>query len=335
MATRQHTEASWRDWLVPIGRIGLVLACLALLPRAAGWLGLLPAPAVGWDPELTVLEHQLRAPEGAQGAEFVLVGDSTCLAGVDAALLSRQLPGNPEVRSLALYVWLGLDVYADLLSRYAASNSRPVRTVVLLVRRGKLTDDNLERQNEPVWRDAAAQRTAVTSSTPTLRDWSGAELLRRHLLSHVLHTPLRGGGAAFYGFSSEIDAYLRAHNGSLAVFGAGVPARPSEANSPVGATELTAVTIADSRVFRNTLPPGARLVIGLTPSVLSVASPNERAERDTLLRAWAGAVGADVILTNLPPAMPDIFFSAGDHLNEAGQAVFTKTLARELEPFLE
>jgi hypothetical protein len=75
-------------------------------------------------------------------------------------------------------------------------------------------------------------------------------------------------------------------------------------------------------------------MIGLTPRLLSAASPNERAERDALLREWARVLRADAILTNLPPALPDIFFSAGDHLNPAGQAAFTRSLKTALEPLL-
>jgi hypothetical protein len=97
---------------------------------------------------------------------------------------------------------------------------------------------------------------------------------------------------------------------------------------------LTTAIKADSTFFRDKMPTGARLFIGLTPGLLSAASPNERAERDALMGEWAEGIGADVILTNLPPSLADVFFTAGDHLNRAGQAVFTRRLAQELKPFL-
>jgi hypothetical protein len=46
-------------------------------------------------------------------------------------------------------------------------------------------------------------------------------------------------------------------------------------------------------------------------------------------------MGADALLTNLPPTLPSVFFSPGAHLNEAGQKVFTRLLAREMAALLE
>ncbi len=70
-----------------------LLVCCALL--AALKLGarfrLLPPAAAALDPNSTVLAHQARAASSPNPARILLIGDSTCLVGVDAAALSREL----------------------------------------------------------------------------------------------------------------------------------------------------------------------------------------------------------------------------------------------------
>ena len=91
-----------------------VLGCLALAVHAAGRLGVLPPPPAGWNPDLATFIHQSGACRSRTPAEIVLVGDSTCVVGVDAPDRSRQLPRRPSVRNLALVVWIGLELYAEV-----------------------------------------------------------------------------------------------------------------------------------------------------------------------------------------------------------------------------
>lgn len=326
-----------RDWARALAPTLVVIAGLAVLLKAAGHLGLLPAPAVAWDPELTVLAHQSAACHDPEPAEIIIAGDSTCLAGVDARELSRQLPGRPQVLSLALYIWLGMDVYAELVSDYAKAHPHHVRTVVLLMTPSKLTGTSETEDGAAIWRRVHAKkgRGAGANEAGLGADWLGARALRRHLLSHCLATPLRGSGAHFFGFSSEIEAYLTAHRGSLPTFGTAVPPRRrTGAEPPVARYVLAPAQEQTSRTFRANMPPGARLFIGLTPAMANTASPGARQQRDDLLRQWNTCIGADAILTNLPPTLPSVFFSPGAHLNQAGQEVFTRLLAREIAPLL-
>ena len=75
--------------------------------------------------------------------------------------------------------------------------------------------------------------------------------------------------------------------------------------------------------------------MGLTPGMAGTSGPNEHSRREALLRQWNTWLDADVILTNLPATLPDVFFSPGAHLNQAGQMVYTRLLAKELAPLLE
>jgi hypothetical protein len=326
-----------RQWVRAIGPTVLVIAALAVLLKAAGHLALLPAPAVAWDPELTVLAHQSAACRDLEPAEILITGDSTCLAGVDARDLSRQLPAQPRVLSLALYIWLSMDVYAELVSDYARAHPQHTRAVVLLTTLSKLTDPSDAEDGAAIWRQVHPKpgQAAGAGDVGLGSDWLGARSLRRHLLSHCLDTPLRGSGADFFGFSSEIEAYLSAHRGSLPTFGTAVPSRRPAGTARSAADYVLAAALEkQGRAFRASMPPGAKLFIGLTPSMADSPAPGERSRREALLRQWNTWIGADALLTNLPPTLPTVFFSSGGHLNQAGQRVFTRLLAREMTPLL-
>lgn len=327
-----------REWVRAIGPTLLVIVGLAVLLKAANHLALLPAPAVAWNPELTVLAHQSAACQDPEPAEILITGDSTCLAGVDARDLSRQLPAHPRALNLALYIWLGMDVYGELVSDYAEAHPRHIRAVVLLVTISKLTEANESEDSVAIWRRVHPKKghSAGTDEAGLGSDWLGARSLRRHVLTHCLATPLRGSGAHFFGFSSEIEAYLTAHWGSVPTFGTAVaPRRPAGGAPPAADYVLAPAQERKSRAFRANLPPGAKLFIGLTPAMGDTTSPGARRQRDALLRQWNTVMGADALLTNLPPTLPSVFFSPGAHLNEAGQKVFTRLLAREMAPLLE
>jgi hypothetical protein len=326
-----------REWVRAVGPTLLVIAGLAVLLKAANYLALLPAPALAWDPELTVLAHQSAACHDPEPAEILITGDSTCLAGVDARDLSRELPARPRVLSLALFVWLGLDVYAELVSDYAEAHPGHIRAVVLLTTTTKLTETNETEDGAAIWRRVHPKKGhGVGADEAGLGpDWLGARTLRRHLLSHCLATPLRGSGADFFGFSSEIEAYLTTHRGSLPTFGTALPLRrPASGPPPAADSVLAPAQEKKSRAFRANMPPGTKLFIGLMPAMADTSSPEARRRRDALLRQWNIWIEADALLTNLPPTLPSVFFSPGAHLNQPGQKVFTRLLAREMAPLL-
>ena len=191
----------------------VALACVAGLLKAGHKLGWLLAAPVALDPEVTVLVHQSLASRAAPPAEIVLVGDSTCLTGVDAQELSNQLPGRPRVLSLALFIWLDLEVYGEAVADFASAHPVQVRTVVLLVTPAKLGGMGESYGGRTMWQEVhQARRPSELPDQPGgERDWLGAQLLRRRILSHGLATPQHGTGASFFGFSSEIDAYMTEH----------------------------------------------------------------------------------------------------------------------------
>lgn len=309
-----------------------VLAGAALLLNVGARQHLLPAPPAGWDSDSGVLVHQSLACRKPSDAQVLVVGDSTCLVGVDARALSRLLPQRTPVLSLALFIWLDLGVYGQEVADFATAHPGQVRAVVLLVSPAKLGGMAQDSAGQEFWRDL--QRHGPVGPGAAAVDWLGGKIWRWHFLSHLLETPLRGGGAAFYGFASESVAYMTAHSGSLANPGTVTPFRNPARALAVTKFELAPAMEAESRLFRSRMPAGAKLLIGLTPRPRGLSSPSSRAERDELLRQWNQWVQADILLTNLPPTLPDVFFAGGGHLNPVGQKRFTAELARELREVL-
>jgi hypothetical protein len=316
-----------------------ILVGLAVLLHLGDSIGLLPEPPVGLIPESVVLHHQSRACRSESAAEILVMGDSTCLAGTDALALSRQLPGRPHVLSLALFVWLDVSVYGEEVADFAAAHPGQLRAVVLLVTPAKLAGWGLGEDGRQLWDNVHHPKrpTGQQWLAELNNDWLGAQLMRERMFSHLLATPLRGKGAAQYGFGSEIDAYMTVHQGSLAGQGESIPPRKGSQPVPVASHlwPLAAGLEAPSRAFRARLPPGVKLFIGLTPNAAASTDRADNLRQADLLRRWNAWVGADALLTNLPPTLPYGFFSGGNHLNYRGQQRFTAKLAQDLEPLVK
>ena len=308
------------------------LGLLALLLKAGVAWNWLPAPSAILNPDRVVLAHQAAAAHSHWPAQIILLGDSTCLMGVDGAQLQRQLPGHPDVLNLALFIWLGLDTYGDALADYAKANPGVVRAVVLLVSPTKLLGSTSTPYAQRLWRQVqpGQAQPAPRGMASGLAEWLGARALRRRLLSRALETPLHGSGAAFFGFDSLIDRYMTAHHGSLVEFGV----LHSQVAAHFTPWRLAPALEPETRSLRADVPPGTRLLVGLTPGPQVPGGISYSRAYSTLLGEWERWLKADVLLTNLPPALPEAYFSPSGHLNQAGQARFTAELARQLASLL-
>jgi hypothetical protein len=312
----------------------VVLCALSGILRLTRQIGLLPRPAAALDPNTTILMHQSRAARSPGGAELILVGDSTCLVGVDPPTLSQGLPRRMDVVNLATLSWFELRDYAELAAEFAQTNPDQVRAIVLLLTPEKLGMSRSERQEE-FWQEVRSNSESGPHSAKRpggASDPFGLRCLRENLLGHVLAVPLRqrGQGTAYFGFSSEVDAYMTAHHGSLLDFSAFVrPKSPFRANGTF-ALDLEAQT----RGFRARIPQGTKLFVGFTPVAHSFCGAEAHNDRLESLHRWNQWLQADTVLTNLPACLPDVLFASKGHLNPAGQQRFTQMVATNLAPLL-
>jgi hypothetical protein len=321
---RSHSYVfSARECIKAVGPLLLGVATLAGGLHGAHWLGILPPARLSDSPDETLLAFKVQLSESRHPAEVILLGDSSCATGIDAPKLRTLLPGNPDVLNLGLFIGFGLDIYGEILSDYLKRNSDEIRLVVLLVTPQFLTDENVLPSAYPFWR-----RMHLRGEDPEATGRSGLSavlgvgFVKDRLFRQILHTPIRG----FYGFSSNFAEYLARHEGSMVEPGTFHPPQ-----HPVPNRYYLAPTMEKaSRDFRQRLPPGVKLAIGITPLPESLCSSDYLRRRTELLGAWNRWIGAEYVLTNAPAKMADTFFATGAHLNPAGQERYTRQLGAVL-----
>jgi hypothetical protein len=325
---RSHEyHLSGRQAVVVILRPLLGLALAAGCLHLAHWVNALPRERARTDPERTVLAFKREAASAPRSARILLIGDSSCMMGVDAPLLSRSLPGRPAVLNLSLIYGLSLRTGADLAAEFARRHEGQVEWVVLLVTPPKLAEPESDRAFATLWQSLdPSRRMAEPEAQVRWEHWIGVDLFRDRALPSLLAVPLRGRGAAFYGFTSGVWTYLDTHDGSMVDLGTfHRPAVKSEmAWEPGAALEW------ESRAVRVALPAGVRLAAGLTPLPESLGRGDWLEQRTKRLREWGAWLAADLLLTDLPACLPDGMFATGAHLDARGQERFTLLLASEM-----
>lgn len=301
----------------------VVVAGLAALMHAGVVLHLLPAPRPTLDVDRSILVHQVEASRRRQGAEILLLGDSSCLMDVDARRLGERL--GRQVLNLGTLSYLDLNAAATLLRAYTTANPGRLQSVVVL-----LHPEALRR----VAPEAAYFRllhglldgqdvSLETGLQTRLRRGLGLEALRGRILCRLLPTPLPGAYGRHYGFTTDLERYLDEHQGS---------ALDPESRPLTGSAEyrLAPQQEAPSRNFRAALPAGVSLLAGIAPVPSGFAEDGYEATRDRMLRQWSEWLEATAPLDGLPATLPDAHFASVAHLNADGVRHFTAALAEAL-----
>ena len=302
------------------------LALMALVIHGVSFLGLLPSPRPAFDVDRTILLHQAEASQEQSKATTLLVGDSSCLMNVDALRLQNLLGPGERVINLGAISYLDLQAFGTLASNYARANPDTLRRVVLLMHPEALR----LRHRNPYFAEIltnALRGTSTRHGIPPLVWATGAGDLRSRLLSRLVPSPLPGPWGEFYGFSRDLSDYLDANAGSA------IDPRTYRAETVSGSAEyrLAPDLEAASKAFRQLIPDGAELWVGITPAPESFVLPDHEARCNAMLTTWGEWLGADQQLTRLPSSLEDRFFASTTHLNAKGREAFTERLARDLQ----
>jgi len=300
------------------------VAIFALAMHLGAALRLLPAPRPAYDVDRTVLLHQACASLSRHNADLLLLGDSACLMDVNAARLGQLL--GRRALNLSTLSYLSLPGQGRLLREYVAANPGQLRTVVLLLHPGTLRLQAQPADYDELLADGLAGRDSFQTATGQgrLNRWLGLEVFRGRLLSRFLPFPLPGQYGLAYGFTTELWRRLDEGQGS-----ATDPHRFDFSSARASAEfRLARQFEAQSRQFRNCVPPGVKLVVGLTPVPQSFAQQNHAPTCQLMLEQLAGWLAADAVLTNLPTTLPDELFASVTHLSARGADRFTELLAR-------
>lgn len=320
-----------RDLARTVGCPLAVVVAVALLLHAAGRTHLLPPPWPALDMDRTILVHQAAASRAAApGARCLLVGDSSCLMSVAARELAAGL--NCETLNLATLSYVDLPTHARLVRERMEARPGAIKAVVLLMHPESLRlaqpPSYYRRQIEDFLDGRDSQ--AETGWLGKLQHWLGQDILRGRVLSRLVPAPLPGVFGRRYGFTPDLDAALTRSGGSL------VDPHVFRREEDQGNAEyrLARRIESESRIFRQAVPPGVPLVVGLTPVPQSHARSSPPEMRRRMLETWGQWLKADAVLSELPDTMPDEAFATVTHLSEDGARGFTERLAAALKPLL-
>lgn len=306
------------------------LALLALIMHGGVWLGWLPAPRPAVDIDRTILIHQAEASRTAGGASIVLIGDSSCLMDVVATNLTRML-GRPVI-NLATLSYVDLPTHARLVREYAATQPGRLATVVLLMHPESLRLAAVPEYFRGQITDFLAGRDSASGDRMGERwaGWLGISPLRGRILARWLPWPLPGEYGRFYGFTTDLEAAMRAEAGSA------IDPQRFDLGQTRGSAEyrLAGRIEEESRLFRAGLPSGIRLVVGVTPTPASFTLPGHADRCLAMLREWAGWLQAEDRLEDLPLSLPDAEFASVAHLNADARIAYTAIMGRQLADLL-
>lgn len=320
-------EFAQKDLLRLAGLPLLPLALFALAMHVGARSHLLPAPRPTLDTERTILVHQARASRVSQDAEVLLLGDSSCLMNISARQLTEQL-GRPAL-NLGTFSFLDLNAHALLLREHARANPGRLRAVVLLMHPESLRRLGAEAYylaaltNYLSGLDHCQTDTAAGQASCLL----GVDIFQGRIYSRALPIPLPGAYGRRYGFTRDLEDFLTRERGS---------AIDPDSKSLEGSAEYRLAPSLEraSKNFRAAVPPGVKLLVGISPAPEHFAGPRYPQLHADLLRQWSQWLQADAALTNLPPALPDDSFVRTTHLKESVIPRYTDQLAAALKPHL-
>ena len=160
--------------------------------------------------------------------------------------------------------------------------------------------------------------------------WQAPSLLKRHVLDYMLPSVLPGAYGHFYGFNTSLQSYMREHNGSA------IDPRQFQQRTTRDPQQfaLSPQLEGPSLAFKNFLPHGVDLALGIAPVPQSETSATYGKNYQEMLSQWSALIKPDVVLSNLPPTLADPFFASQTHLNQRGAKRYTKLLASSLKPHL-
>lgn len=317
-------QFDWRD----IARIcvpALIPAvAFALLMHGGVAAGVFPPPRHTRDTDQTILVHQAESSLRRQKAEVLFLGDSSCLMGLDAGLISEQL--GIEALNLGALSFIDIKSMSGILQHYLETNPDQVRVVVMFQNASALRRASPEMYHTAFLEDFYDQVDPSKPQSPFQYVFCGLglEIFRGRFVSRLLPSALPGVYGQYYGFSHDLDRFMTAHKGSAIdpgkqAFTGNAEYHLSEHNRKV------------SPAFRAVVPTNMTFLLGLTPLPQGFVDPKYPQRYRELLEEWGTHIGADQLLTNLPPTLPDELFARVTHLNAAGMAAYSKLVSAEIK----
>jgi|GEM_PF-6708341 len=272
-----------------------------------------------------IVREQIERAQGLGDQDILLVGDSSCLMGVDAPLLSRLV--NGKVGSLCTVGYLGPRGYASLVERYLAAQGKARALIILL--------HPVQMQRNPDW-EGWADLAANDPPLPHEKSWREAlYFYETQIFDHLVYAPLSGTWGEYYGSRAVLSRMVQDSGG--AVEPAGIVgkqqtsfapesgsdsfARNEAFNLALGRLAETVGRFGGQRVYLVITPQPQSDFSGLAPAVYQATRMD--------IAARLGIPAGNIL--ELPPAMPDNEFATPTHLNLVGRDLYTRAMAAQLQ----
>lgn len=328
--TSQVYDFKFREVAKILGAPVAIVAALAGILHGGAAVQWLPLPRPALDIDRTILIHQAERARIAGPADVVLLGDSSCLMDIDAAILSRLL--QRRVLNLGTLSYLDLTSIVELWQTYRRQRGAAVEALVLVLHPEFL------RRNEAVpfhvntlkhYFDGTDYCPPVDAAR-RLECGLGLAILRGRILSRALPLPLQGSFRQAYGFNHDLERYMDRHNGSLA------DPRTFNEQINVGNTEyrISPALRREVSAQSSAMLEAPLVIVALTPTPESLAGPLFESRYHALLTEWSKLVSADTSLTRLPGTLPDARFATKTHLTGPAARTFTTSIADSLKSLI-
>lgn len=279
------------------------IATLALLLLSQWWYWNFPSARRSFD----ILQVQMARALKIGDADVIMIGDSSCLMGVDAKRLSSLTGLN--VQSLCTYATLGPEGFGIILERYL-SRARKARLVIVMM--------HPQPFDRPVVWDQATGAlrkwiNPATSVIPTQSFPLGAKAKLAAVLQTVIPTDFPAPRwANFYGTFTRMAGWIEAHNGSALESTPLVEKAQTYGGDPKFDLPVSDSFVASLRQFR---PPLERyqgkVVIALTPLPGVFASDAALKSHRTIERLLLDELHLpDDAMLEMPPAISDAYFAS-------------------------
>jgi hypothetical protein len=310
-----------RDMLTIIGLpIGGVLL-LGLIIRLTVFLPFAPKPRPTLDVDRTVIVQQIDASRRTEQADILLIGDSSCLMNIDAALLS-EISGRRAI-NLGTLSFLDLHTFSHLLSNYVSNQAKEPSTVIFLSHPDFVRKKSSSKAHIETFDYYINQKDHAYGYLPS---WDPRRLLGTHIVDgrfiSRMPIPLSGSFGQFYGFTTELMDFMIRHNGSA------IDPRVLQIDNLKGSTDYRVAKFHSRQapVLISAIPTSAKFYIGLTPVPESFPNGDFTVEYDRLLKDWSAEFPNAISLAELPPTLDDAAFATKTHLTGKAAQEYTRIL---------
>jgi hypothetical protein len=287
------------------------------------------------DVEFHIVHQQMKRSLQKDSATVTIVGDSSCLMGIEVAELNRTA-GIPKYKSLCTIGFVGPRGYAALVGRSAKANGGPPAKVLLFIH-------PVQFQREPSW-EPWADMVVENPDQPTPTGLNHSRYYWQSLLHAILPSKsLSGAYGIYYGPKENFIAQVYASGDAidpamgLDIFPADFEgARPGDNYLPprhldYSSNELFLESLSTFRdgLLRNLVSPAnTYVVIAPVPQKLDDSSRKALDHAKLVLSERLGLDRANVFC--VVEELPSSYFSTQTHLNRYGKKAFTKLLVEEL-----